>query len=993
MSESRSLRTVDPSKVRSRDMQDAGSMNRTKGASANGSPLQIIVLGMHRSGTSALTGALAAMGVHVGDEDEVTPKNWENPKGFFERRDARQLCDALLHRSGADWWKVSSFNADNINFDALHELRPRIADLVRRLDERGHWALKEPRLCHLLPAFQSALRNPLAIMTCRHPLEVARSLRRRNGFSLQAGLALWEAYTVAMLHHGLKLNHIWLDFDELAREPAAVLSDLAGMLERRGVEGLDIEAGIVSIDPNLRRETFDPLTDRAALSPAQAALWKSLMARSFKKVPTLSAASISTLREFESDYSRQEAARRSINSLNSEVKRLQDSEKKQELLISNLRSEKARLEQDNRNLEAALDKISKEAVECKVEIENQNNILSQSLEGLSVQFAHERTLLEKQLAERDRELVERDRDIDALQRQLSKLEASTAQTIADKQSSHDGLIAALEARHAKTLDVSMHNISELNRKLTAVKGEVAVQKGRTAELAWQLHGARGQMKIERARYEKSRRVLGWRFLAHLTQATHAASNLLHAFPSAAGRRLLRSPLFDAAWYTERYNDVSLGGVAPLRHYLMHGASEGRDPHPLFDTSYYLSQLNGEHPANPLFHYLASDPALTPSPHPLFDPAAYLAANPDVAESGANPLEHYVAFGGLEGRQPHARFDSHWYLSTYPDVAEAKINPLVHYLAAGAYEGRDPSPAFGTFEYIRGNPRLISEELNPLVHHVLRHASSARPKSDGRSMAMPRPQLQAEAESQYRTVPHKGLSSAANRRLPDLFDLRAAGRSSEAAIVFCWSDSISSKEKLRSLANLQLSFDLFLFAPEAQHEIISDTMENSIARRKNVLHLLDYKDSERLFCHLTVNRIFAGYNSVCLIKADCKSDLSELIQRAFKLGALDADAGVLSDRIAEFSSLEGAPAVFDRFRSLRDRIGRPYEGLHGNLAVGEFTWMRGLLLRDLAACLKRAADIDVKGLEGPSVLRSGNLVQAVVCAAAIDGGFMVEKING
>ena len=157
---------------------------------------QIIVLGMHRSGTSALTGALAQMGIYVGAEEDLTAKSWENPAGFFERRDARKICDTLLQGSGADWWKVSAFSVDNANYEAVRSQREAIRDLVRRLDEHGTWALKEPRLCFLLPFFQSALRNPLAIITIRHPIEVAKSLRRRNGFPVRAGLALWEAYTV-----------------------------------------------------------------------------------------------------------------------------------------------------------------------------------------------------------------------------------------------------------------------------------------------------------------------------------------------------------------------------------------------------------------------------------------------------------------------------------------------------------------------------------------------------------------------------------------------------------------------------------------------------------------------------------------------------------------------------------------------------------------------------------------------------------------------------
>ena len=56
----------------------------------------IVVLGMHRSGTSSVTGLLERCGVWLGRESEMTGASSQNPKGFFERRDLRNICDALL---------------------------------------------------------------------------------------------------------------------------------------------------------------------------------------------------------------------------------------------------------------------------------------------------------------------------------------------------------------------------------------------------------------------------------------------------------------------------------------------------------------------------------------------------------------------------------------------------------------------------------------------------------------------------------------------------------------------------------------------------------------------------------------------------------------------------------------------------------------------------------------------------------------------------------
>jgi glycosyltransferase involved in cell wall biosynthesis len=115
------------------------------------------------------------------------------------------------------------------------------------------------------------------------------------------------------------------------------------------------------------------------------------------------------------------------------------------------------------------------------------------------------------------------------------------------------------------------------------------------------------------------------------------------------------PLFDAAWYVQRYPDVAISGIDPERHYRLHGAGEGRDPNPLFDTSWYLRR------------------------------------NPDVASSGMNPLDHYFLFGGSERRDPGPAFASGPYLDAHPDVREAGINPLLDYLRRGPDEGRLAAP--------------------------------------------------------------------------------------------------------------------------------------------------------------------------------------------------------------------------------------------------------------------------------------------------------------
>ena len=72
--------------------------------------MQLFVLGMHRSGTSAVTSLIEGMGAYTGPASQGIGANDENPKGFFERRDVIDLNASILAASGADWHRVHGFD-------------------------------------------------------------------------------------------------------------------------------------------------------------------------------------------------------------------------------------------------------------------------------------------------------------------------------------------------------------------------------------------------------------------------------------------------------------------------------------------------------------------------------------------------------------------------------------------------------------------------------------------------------------------------------------------------------------------------------------------------------------------------------------------------------------------------------------------------------------------------------------------------------------------
>src|SRR5215831_19465233 len=151
--------------------------------------MQLLVLGMHRSGTSSVTRLLNLAGAYFGPEGIATDPNAENPKGFWERRDVRAVCDGLLHGGGYDWWRIADFAAENIPEEVRAERLEEFRRIVFQLDAHRPWVMKEPRLCLLLPILRPALEAPVIVHVTREPLEIARSLEGRNGLPVEVGLA------------------------------------------------------------------------------------------------------------------------------------------------------------------------------------------------------------------------------------------------------------------------------------------------------------------------------------------------------------------------------------------------------------------------------------------------------------------------------------------------------------------------------------------------------------------------------------------------------------------------------------------------------------------------------------------------------------------------------------------------------------------------------------------------------------------------------------
>lgn len=154
----------------------------------------LVVLGMHRSGTSALAGVLGHMGADL--PQELMPPNESNPHGYFESMKAYWLNDALLTSAGSSWDDWKPINPDWYQSPRRREYHDRATEMLGlEFGRSAFFVLKDPRVCRLLPFWKDVLHDngirPLFVCTHRHPQEVVASLARREGWSASQGLLLW----------------------------------------------------------------------------------------------------------------------------------------------------------------------------------------------------------------------------------------------------------------------------------------------------------------------------------------------------------------------------------------------------------------------------------------------------------------------------------------------------------------------------------------------------------------------------------------------------------------------------------------------------------------------------------------------------------------------------------------------------------------------------------------------------------------------------------
>jgi glycosyltransferase involved in cell wall biosynthesis len=663
----------------------------------------VIVLGMHRSGTSALAGVLSLMGARL--PTRLMPAGPGNPKGYFEPGHIVTIHDRILAAAGTSWagWERidSSWQQSEDCLPFVDELA---AAVIEDYGESGLFMLKDPRMCRLMPLWFRVLERidtqASFMLPFRNPVEVARSVRQREGLPLPHGCVVWLRCMLDAEHQTRGHQRAFLSYGDFVADPRAAITGLVASLGVDWPQPLDEVAGEIRafVEPGLRHQVAD---DNAIGDIGDHSQW---LHQTLDCYETLARgndncvlARLDALRaEFDTadalftpvwkhDVDAHAVERRAAD-IRREADRHQADAAALRSLLSGRDQEIAALGSALRANEAKVTSLGGVLARAEAELAKRDMALA----------AHrsETADRDKALAAHRSEIADRDKALAAHRSEIAdrdKALAAHRSEIADR----DKALAAHRSEIAdrdKALAAHRSEIADRDSRLASFDRELGERNAQNRALTIALAGAQARATSTQSALQATvatfRNSTSWR----LTAPVRAAGQLFArvrlstiGYPLGLGWKALRAR-----------------SVAPLREWRAARLIAGSG---------------------------------------LFDGGWYLRNNPDVAAARLDPVRHYVAFGAREGRDPSPSFGTRTYLERYPDVAAAGLNPLAHFAQFGQLEGRisranerlavvdavDQRAAAAvprTLLVVSPTPPGTSLETDPTWHYVSREAFEA-----------------------------------------------------------------------------------------------------------------------------------------------------------------------------------------------------------------------------------------------------------------------------
>ena len=234
----------------------------------------ILVAGMHRSGTSLLTAILGHLGCDL--PKDTMQADEHNPFGYGESNKIRRVNDEMLESAGSSWDDCAPFNHDWQFSPQAEELLAKLARVVRsEFASSPLYVVKDPRICRMMPIWLDTLRSggsePHVILQVRDPIEVAHSLRSRDGMDPAVGMILWLRHVLDAEKATRGCERIVVHLDDLLADWTRVAAAIA---LRFGIRWPSESPGTRQrIDNEIRHEALHHRTSEGGARHNQGVSW------------------------------------------------------------------------------------------------------------------------------------------------------------------------------------------------------------------------------------------------------------------------------------------------------------------------------------------------------------------------------------------------------------------------------------------------------------------------------------------------------------------------------------------------------------------------------------------------------------------------------------------------------------------------------------------------------------------------------------------------
>ena len=203
----------------------------------------VLVLGMHRSGTSMIARLVNLCGAYIAEASEIMEPSPDNPAGYWEPTQLVDINRAILSQTDCSWCSPPLQKPPN----SLESVDATVASDMKRflscdVPRDRPRVLKDPRMSLLLPLWRELLPRPVALIVWRDPVDVAKSLHARDRFPASVSYALWEQYTRSAIEVSDGMPRMLVSFDKFISEPRPSIEMLIDFLaEHAGIKAEEVE--------------------------------------------------------------------------------------------------------------------------------------------------------------------------------------------------------------------------------------------------------------------------------------------------------------------------------------------------------------------------------------------------------------------------------------------------------------------------------------------------------------------------------------------------------------------------------------------------------------------------------------------------------------------------------------------------------------------------------------------------------------------------------